>query len=254
MRLLIKLRATENAPYEMEYHHHIQGLIYNTLRGSEYDNHDKKGYKYFCFSNIFPFDHLQKNDLRNLIVSSPNNNFISYLQEQLEYDSNNIRIGRMKFKIDSSDKLNVTLPNGSMFSLITGTPIITRIKKEKYVGMAEQQLTNGHEYIYWRMDHPVDLFITKLEDNLIKKYNAYYGLGDTNTAQRNPIFYKSRFKKQISTRLSMGERDSQQAIVIGTTWEFLFDSATPLVQFGLDTGLGELGSMGFGFMNLKRRE
>jgi CRISPR-associated endoribonuclease Cas6 len=115
MRLLIKLRSTENTPYEMEYHLYIQGLIYNILRGSEYDNHDKLGYKFFSFSNIFPFDDLQKNDLRNLIISSPNNDFISYLQEQLEYDSNNIRIGRMKFKIDYSDKLNVTLPQQHFF-------------------------------------------------------------------------------------------------------------------------------------------
>jgi CRISPR-associated endoribonuclease Cas6 len=115
MRLLIKLRSTENNPYEMEYHLNIQGLIYNILRGSEYDNHDKLGYKFFSFSNIFPFDDLQKNDLRNLIISSPNNDFISYLQEQLEYDSNNVRIGRMKFKIDYSDKLNVTLPQQYFF-------------------------------------------------------------------------------------------------------------------------------------------
>ena len=84
----------------MQYHHYVQGLIYNTLRGSVYDNHDKLGYKFFSFSNIFPSDDLQKNDLRNLIISSPSNDFISYLQEQLEYVSNNIRIGRMKFKID----------------------------------------------------------------------------------------------------------------------------------------------------------
>jgi len=238
----------------MQYHHYVQGLIYNTLRGSVYDNHDKLGYKFFSFSNIFPFDDLQKNDLRNLIISSPNNEFISYLQEQLEYDSNNIRIGRMKFKIDHSDKLNVTLPNDGMFSLITGTPIIIRIKKENYECMTEHQLTNDYEYVYWRSDHPVDLFLTQLEDNLIKKYNRYYGLEGTVIEQRNPIFQKSLFKKQISTRLSLAGRDSQQTIVIGTTWEFLFNSANPLVQFGLDTGLGELGSMGFGFMNLKRGE
>ena len=103
------------------------------------------------------------------------------------------------------------------------------------------------------MNHPVDLFITQLEDNLIKKYNEYCGLEDTIVKQRKPVFHMSRFKKQISTHLSMG-RESQQAIVIGTTWEFLFNGATPLVQFALDTGLGELGSMGFGFMNLKRGE
>jgi CRISPR-associated endoribonuclease Cas6 len=72
--------------------------------------------------------------------------------------------------------------------------------------MGEQQLTNDYKYVYWRMDHPVNLFITQLEDNLIKKYNEYYGLENTIIEQRNPIFHKSRFKKQISTRLSLGGR------------------------------------------------
>jgi CRISPR/Cas system endoribonuclease Cas6 (RAMP superfamily) len=50
------------------------------------------------------------------------------------------------------------------------------------------------------------LFITQLEDNLIKKYNEFYGIEDTIIEQRSPIFYKSLFKKQISTRLSLGGR------------------------------------------------
>jgi CRISPR-associated endoribonuclease Cas6 len=83
-RLLIKLRATEDTNYEMEYHHDLQGLIYNILRGSEYDNHNEKGYKFFTFSNIFPFSDLRKNDLRTLLISSPNGDFISYVKEQLD--------------------------------------------------------------------------------------------------------------------------------------------------------------------------
>jgi CRISPR-associated endoribonuclease Cas6 len=53
-RLLIKLRATEDSRYDMEYHAKVQGLIYELLRGSEYDSHNKQGYKFFTFSNIFP--------------------------------------------------------------------------------------------------------------------------------------------------------------------------------------------------------
>ena len=190
-------------PYEMEYHHDVQGLIYNTLRGSNYDIHDKQGYKFFSFSNIFPFHYLRKDDVRNLIISSPSNDFVSYLQEQFEY-LRDIRIGRMKFRIDHCDKLNLQLPSHDTFSLITGTPIITRVRKEKYENVDAQQFTNGRRYVYWRSDHPIDLFITQLEDNLIKKYNEYYGLDDTMTEQRDPIFYKCRFLKQVSTRLFIG--------------------------------------------------
>ncbi len=119
MRLLLKLRAVENTRYEMEYHHDLQGLIYNILRGSYYDNHNKQGFKFFTFSNIFLFYDLQKNDIRNLMISSPNDDFISYLKEQFDYIQQ-VRIGQMKFKIDYSDKLNIILPRDDMFTLITG--------------------------------------------------------------------------------------------------------------------------------------
>ena len=73
MRLLIKLLCAESSRYEMQYHYHLQGFIYNLLKGSKYDYmHDKEGYKFFCFSNIFPAtEYLEKNDLRTLIISSP---------------------------------------------------------------------------------------------------------------------------------------------------------------------------------------
>ena len=243
-RLLIKMRSKQSSAYEMEYNYHIQGLIYRLLRGSIYDGHDNQGYKFFCFSNIFPFNDLRKNDQRNLIISSPNHEFISYLHQQLDYD-NNIDIGNMRFKVDYCDRLNVTIPSHNQsFSLITGTPIITRIRKQKYEGIEQLK---SYEYVYWRMDHPIDLFITQLEDNLIKKYNDYFG----SNIERQPIFERCKFMKQVSTRLRMGANHCKQATLIGTTWEFFFEEANPLIQFALDAGLGELGSMGFGFMNLR---
>ena len=36
-------------------------------------------------------------------------------------------IGSMKFKIDYVDKLEPRIPSNSLFTLITGTPIIVRI-------------------------------------------------------------------------------------------------------------------------------
>src|SRR5437588_12575306 len=109
MRLVIRLRSIENSPYEMQYHYQLQGFIYNLLRGSIYDQiHDKVGYKFFCFSNIFPAKDLQENDLRILIVSSPNGEFINYLYEILQMSlarGRVVKIGSMQFKIDSVHKL-----------------------------------------------------------------------------------------------------------------------------------------------------
>ncbi|PKP59881.1 MAG: hypothetical protein CVT89_00760 [Candidatus Altiarchaeales archaeon HGW-Altiarchaeales-2] len=44
--------------------------------------------------------------------------------------------------------------------------------------------------------------------------------------------------------------------VFGSVWEFNFnhlnDSQRRILEFGLDTGFGEMNSLGFGFMNVKR--
>ena len=55
MQLIIKLRCVESGLVETQYHDHLQAFIYNLLKHSKYDYiHNKEGYKFFCFSNIFP--------------------------------------------------------------------------------------------------------------------------------------------------------------------------------------------------------
>ncbi len=244
----------------MQYHYHLQGFIYSLLEGSTYHYvHNKEGYKFFCFSNIFPAKDLVKNDVRTLIISSPDSDFISYLDEILLHPYNlEVKVGCMRFKIDYIDKLNVKLPNRSAFTLITGTPITIRIPREKYKAYGIEPKGN-YEYVYWRSDHPMDLFVSQIENNLTKKYEAYFGLAsDNNATGRNEggtemphlfLFQKFKFKKQISTRVTMKDFDH---VVIGTVWEFGFDTNVneDMIQFALDAGLGERNSLGFGFMNL----
>ena len=250
-RLLIKLCAKNDCRYETWYHKDLQGLIYSMLRGSDYDNHNKQGYKFFTFSNIFPFSDIKKNDRRNLIVSSPNDNFVSYIKEQLEY-LQDIRIGQMRFKVDYCSKLAITLPGDGTISIITGTPIITRIHRYRYEEAGEPELAAKYESIYWRSSHPVDLFITQLEDNLVKKYNEYHHrLEDSDPEEKIQVFYSFKFLKQVATKVSAGI-DMQKATVIGTNWLFLLNGSSELARFALDTGLGELNSLGFGFMNVKK--
>jgi CRISPR-associated endoribonuclease Cas6 len=94
------------------------------------------------------------------------------------------------------------------------------------------------------------MFIRQLEEKLCAKYAEFTG---REIARENelPIISKLTFKKQISTHITL---HTTEQIVIGSLWEFSFDNDvhTELLQFGLDCGLGERNSMGFGFMNLKR--
>ncbi len=259
MRLLVRLRCTEDGPYEMQYHYHLQGFIYRLLEGSKYHYvHDKEGYKFFCFSNVFPAYDLKAGDVRTLIISSPDSEFIEYLKGVLNKPWNvDVKVGSMKFKIDGVDKLDVRLPANSPFTLITGTPITIRIPREKYKTYGAEP-KGSYEYVYWRSDQPIDLFVSQIENNLTKKYAEYFRLGNgNNVTERSEreiprlfLFQKFKFKKQISTRVLMKGFDQ---VVIGTVWEFEFnvDANRDMIQFALDAGLGERNSMGFGFMNLK---
>jgi CRISPR-associated endoribonuclease Cas6 len=230
------------------------------LRGSVYDQvHDKEGYKFFCFSNIFPAKDLEKNDVRTLIISSPDPEFIRYLYEILNVRLkrlNELKVGTMKFKVDSMQELSTKTPDNSSFSLVTGTPIIVRIHKEKYMAYDFERIKK-YDYVYWRSEHPTDLLINQLRDNIWKKYIQYhqeryvrYGEANAQNYNNNPIFSDFRFKKQISTRLLI---NGQSQIVIGTVCEFVFSSNgnnKDIIEFAIDSGLGERNSLGFGFMNL----
>lgn len=264
MRLLLKLRCTETGKYEMQYHYHLQGFIYNLLRDSKYHYiHNKEGYRFFCFSNIFPAKNLEKNDLRTLMITSPDNEFIDYLfNALLQPNVLKVKIGSMKFRIDYVDKLIVRIPISSPFTLVTGTPIIVRIPKDKYE-LYVSEPNKIYDYIYWRSNHPIELFISQIENNLFKKYIEYYGLNTSKDTvhyenistelrtQSVSFLQKIKFKKQISTRVFMKGFDE---VIIGTIWEFGFniDANKDIIQFALDSGLGERNSLGFGFMNLNR--
>lgn len=255
MRLLIRLRCAEDGPYEMQYHYHLQGFIYRLLKGSKYDYlHDKGGYKFFCFSNIFPAQTLKKGDLRTLMISSPDEGFIEHIHVALLHWNDDIRIGSMAFRITSIDKLEIKLT--TPFTLITGTPILLRIPREKYQDYCVEP-KGQYDSVYWRNDHPIELFVSQLENNLMKKYAEYFGFNTDHSLIENEEeqqrlhtgISKFKFKKQISTRVPMKGFDQ---IVIGTMWEFEFDSDAnvDMVKFALDSGLGERNSLGFGFMNV----
>lgn len=256
MRLLIRLQCIEDGSYEMQYHYHLQGFIYCLLKGSKYDYvHDKEGYKFFCFSNIFPANDLKKGDFRTLIISSPDSDFIAYLHNVLMQWGSNVKVGGMEFKIEYIEKLEVKLTRSS-FVMITGTPIIIRIPREKYKAYNIEP-KGQYDYVYWRNDHPIDLFISQIENNTTKKYTEYLGFDKSFNLKKEtgnnppPIHFiqKFRFKKQISTRVPMKGFDQ---VVIGTVWEFEFDTNAnmDMIRFALDAGLGERNSLGFGFMNI----
>ncbi|MEM2857097.1 MAG: CRISPR-associated endoribonuclease Cas6 [Candidatus Nitrosocaldaceae archaeon] len=288
MRILLKLESTRDQEYQLDYHYSVQGFIYNMLKGSRFEDiHDKDGYKFFCFSNIFPYSSIiKKGDKKHLFISSPSDDLIMYIAKRVREHKRSkdvISVGAMKFLINGLKIIRCTL-NKSQFTFIAATPIIVRIPREKYTGLNPK---HNYNYLYWRRDYPLELFIRQLEDNLYKKYKAYtgldiennvkeeientrnnYELGDgsndsvitevsNNNSPSGHIINKLMFIKQIAKEIHV---HGNRHIIICTLWRFWFNleqynrcsAILKLLQFAMDVGFGERNSLGFGFMNIRK--
>ena len=133
MRILLSLQPICDIKYNNDYHYYIQGFIYNILRDTDYHYvHDKKGNKFFCFSNIFPYNSiLRKNRYYYLIISSPDNRLIESIHKNLsKCIGKSVFFGSMKFNIISLKTFSIDILSSKAFKLKTETPIIIRIPSD----------------------------------------------------------------------------------------------------------------------------
>jgi CRISPR-associated endoribonuclease Cas6 len=249
MRLLLELTSTKDCEYDLKYYHKLQGFIYSLLRDTPYSVlHDKKGYKFFCFSNIFPVPEdgkIKRGDKKNLLISSPDKLFINFLEEKVK-ERKEINIGEMQFELNNVKRLKVKLKKN--FKIITATPIVIRIPEKNYEKYKIPMEFRKKRYVYWRSMYSFEVFVKQLEENLIKKYNEFY---KTNFSI-DRIFEIFKFRKEVAIPLIINGREQ---IVIGSTWSFRFTYLTKeqkkILEFGVDSGFGERNSLGFWFVNVK---
>jgi CRISPR-associated endoribonuclease Cas6 len=250
MRVLVELKAMCNCVYDLMYHHKLQGFLYGLLVGSKYaDLHDRRGYKFFCFSNIFPSVDMHQGDVRRFLISSPDVGLIEVFVKGLnmiQCNKERVNIGEMSYSVEGVSVLEPKV--GSSCVLAAGTPIVVRIPKANYAryGIVPPE---DYEYVYWRKQYPFEAFVKQIEDNLFKKYNQYY---DTKL-EAFPIFEQFEFQKQVCNHLVI---DGKESKIFGSIWRFTFNylykDKQKLLQFALDAGLGELNSIGYGFTNLMK--
>ncbi|MCX8178351.1 MAG: CRISPR-associated endoribonuclease Cas6 [Candidatus Aenigmarchaeota archaeon] len=249
MRLLLRLKSTKNSNYDVLYNHKIQEFIYNLMIGTDYESlHDKKTFKYFCFSNIFPIGDIKEGDTRNLIISSPDKVFIKIIKEKIDdYTQNkkSINFGEMEFLIDETKTLKLKLQEKNL-KLISATPILLRIPEKNYSKFNIPEEDRKPIYVFWRSKYSIESFISHLEDNLKKKYNLFYNKKNG----FDNIFDEARFKKMVYNKIIL---KGFERVYVGSIWEFSFNYLNPkkkkLLSFAIEAGFGERSSFGFGFMN-----
>lgn len=246
MRLLLDLKATKDAAYDLKYFNKAHGFVYNLLRGTPYAVlHNKAGYKFFCFSNIFPIGDIKTGDIRKFIISSPDSAFVKMLHEKISAIGD-INIGELSFRVESSKLLELKIRNN--MKLITTTPIIIRIPKSKYETYGIRSL---RPYVYWESCHPFEAFIKQIEENLFKKYKEFY----KKDIEEFQAFEQFEHVKDVPLRITI---KGEEIVMKGSKWIFIFSGLEyskqrrDLLQFALDAGLGERNTYGFGFVNVVR--
>ena len=255
MRILLELETEKNFSYDMMYYHKLQGFIYSLLKDTDFSSlHDKKGYKFFSFSNIFPLPRdkrrmiVNAGEKKKLIISSPNELFIKILEERLKTikDSKKIiNIGEAQFSLENLKSFSVSF--GKNLVLRSMTPIIVRIPEKNYDKYNIPLEFRKKRYVYWRPQYSFEAFVKQLEENLLKKFNEFYS---TNLEIEN-IFEIFEFKKSVVNHVII---DGKEQKIVGSIWDFIFThlskEQTKLLEFGVDCGFGERNSLGFGFMNV----
>lgn len=230
MRLLLQFKGNDAFSYDEINKYTIQGFIYSLLKNTAFSEyHNLNGFKYFSFSNIFPVSDFKAGGFKNIIISSPKIGFIKTIEKSLK-DKEHFYLGKYRME---KDTVKVFKPKLNR-RFITSTPIVL--------------FENNRENRYYSLKNNGDFsfFLDRVKENVLKKYNAYYGEDyyfDGN------IFDRFEYDREVAVRVKKADK---MFVIIGTLWKnlekFNMDNKK-LYRFLMDTGLGEKNSLGFGMLN-----
>jgi len=232
MRLMLSFEARE--PFLKPNKHAVQGFIYNMLKGTPYgERHDEPRFKFFTFSDFFT----DREGRVNLLISSPDSEFIKALAEKLN-GKEKAYIGKNELKIAGVKRFR--LPPREAFQ--TGSPVVLYHNAEK------------NEYFKLHEHRDLRFFLERLKENAEKKYAAFYG---EEFHLEGPIFDRIIPKLRRNGKLDVYVKvvkNGKPFPVIGSNWELLEKTKISrgerkFYRFIMDAGLGEKNSLGFGFLN-----
>lgn len=233
MRIILKFKPLTTQPYNAIGNYDIQGFIYNLLKGTYFHNHHlHKGFKFFTFSNIFPITPYSPDNEKTMIIASPNANLTWHIYEQLKNRSI-FNLNKYPMQIVSVRKSFQEAKN----HIITATPIV----------LFEDNTSN--RYFSFKKDE-FEFFFKRLENNSLKKYNAYY---KEDLTLKEPLITSFKFRKEVPVNIKL---HGETILLIGSLWTLKFNSSDDMRkirQFLFDTGLGEKNSLGMGFINNYKR-
>ncbi len=227
-RLLISLKALEPGNSNNISKHSVQAFIYSSLIGTDFeDYHQRRGFKFFTFSDFWPSGKFSEGDRLHFLFSSPIDGLVRALEEGITSEG---KIGPYWFEI-SSRRVRQRLK----VCWVTGSPVVLYLdsKRNLYLTPERRDL--------W-------FYFKRLEENSKKKYKAFYG---EDPEIYGPLFQGVIYWKPVRTIIKKGDKEF---LVIGTKWkvlmrEYIEASEKKFYEFLYYCGLGEKNSLGFGLVN-----
>lgn len=226
----------------IQYNHIVQGMIYNLLKEDlatflheEGFKNEKRVFKMFAFSRIIGNYHLDRKRGEiifkgpvKLTISSPfdkfsnsiGNNLLS--REKVRLGNNHLEVKQVTVEKETVDKEEINICTLSPISTYS-----TLFRKD------------GKKFTYYYNPSEED-FSETISNNLKNKYKAFY----SEEVPKGEISIKPIGKTKMSIVKYKG------FIIKGYTGRFNMKGPIPLLQIGIDTGLGSKNSQGFGCVRI----
>jgi len=230
-RVLVELKSLSNVDARNIYKHSIQSLVYSIIKQNDKfkDYHNKKGFKFFTFSDLWPAKKLNEGDKAYFILSSPMDDLIRAFENNLPKE---VTIGGYPFNASCK-----RVKQRFQVCWETGSPILLYRDNKK------------GEYLVIEKDG-INMFLWRLEENAIKKFEAYYGYKPELSGPIFDILIPRR------TVVIINKKGGNRFLMFASKWRLLFKEtlSTPderkFYEFLYYCGLGEKNSMGFGLVNV----
>jgi CRISPR-associated endoribonuclease Cas6 len=238
---MVEMTARRDYEYDNAYNRALQSRIYNSLDGTEYAGlHENDDIKLFSYSPPIPPRDAEEGDTRRLIVAGQDDNLVTTIITNLCQEPE-LNLREMPFHVNRAFSIDV--PLGNRGALTTGSPIIIRFDDQT---AAEYGIDAQHEKPYWEAEHGTNLFFDHLNKNIQQKYRIAYG----EEPPEPPYFTGYSFDREVVKPLYY---DANPVTYVGNEWTFEYEIESgdhrKLLNLALNTGLGELNGLGFGFMN-----
>lgn len=246
-RLLTTLKSRSAFTYDNTTNHKAQGRVYADLERAGFKHlHDKTGPKLFAFTLPFPNRGGDEGDERWFMFTAQNPTIVSGVKDSLE-DNREFNIGEMPFHVEHIQYLNPKV--GERGVLETSTPILIRVDQERVQN--KFGIETEYDSTHWTNELGTDVFFHRVRENLQRKYRTAFG----EKPPEPPYFTNYRFNGTYSKPVTFPNGDQ---VFLLSEWSFEYAvrgaDHRKILNLALNSGIGELCSLGFGVMNLEAGE